>query len=229
MNAQNHRQLLEDFLSAGGNSRIAESLKNFSLQNYAKLKYEYKRLGAIHQQETPKEPLKEESGNPKTEPPKRKVFNDLISDYPVELHPAYRRRWDLWMQACSLKMQLNKIPETETESALEIQMKIYRCFLDFDQCQKVLKHYREHKRIMPLEAETDFEGMSELEIYKYRDNLRALITRRKQTIKKMENSLPAPEDPDYKSRLHTLNLKREQLQEKENELMECEKFLNNGK
>ena len=229
MNAQKHRQLLEEFLSAGGNSRIAESLKNFSLQNYAKLKYEYKRLGAIHQHETPKEPLKKESGNPKTEPPKRKVFNDLISDYPVELHPAYRRRWDLWMQACSLKMQLNKIPETETESALEIQMKIYRCFLDFDQCQKVLKHYKEHKRIMPLEAETDFEGMSELEIYKYRDNLRALITRRKQTIKKMENSLPAPEDPEYKSRLHTLNLKREQLQEKENELMECEKFLNNGK
>lgn len=229
MNAQKHRQLLEEFLSAGGNSRIAESLKNFSLQNYAKLKYEYKRLGAIHQHETPKEPLKKESGNPKTEPPKRKVFNDLISDYPVELHPAYRRRWDLWMQACSLKMQLNKIPETETESALEIQMKIYRCFLDFDQCQKVLKHYREHKRIMPLEAETDFEGMSELEIYKHRDNLRALITRRKQTINKMENSLPAPEDPEYKSRLHTLNLKREQLQEKENELMECEKFLNNGK
>ena len=229
MNAQKHRQLLEEFLSAGGNSRIAESLKNFSLQNYAKLKYEYKRLGAILPQETPKEPLKEESGNPKTEPPKRKVFNDLISDYPVELHPAYRRRWDLWMQACSLKMQLNKIPETETESALEIQMKIYRCFLDFDQCQKVLKHYREHKRIMPLEAETDFEGMSELEIYKHRDNLRALITRRKQTINKMENSLPAPEDPEYQSRLHTLNLKREQLQEKENELMECEKFLNNGK
>ena len=82
---------------------------------------------------------------------------------------------------------------------------------------------------MPLETETDFEGMSELEIYKYRDNLRALITRRKQTIKKMESSLPAPEDPEYKSRLHTLNLKREQLQEKENELMECEKFLNNGK
>ena len=229
MNAQKHRQLLEEFLSAGGNSRIAESLKNFSLQNYAKLKYEYKRLGAIHQHETLKEPLKEESGNPKTEPLKRKVFNDLISDYPVELHPAYRRRWDLWMQACSLKMQLNKIPETETESALEIQMKIYRCFLDFDQCQKVLKHYREHKRIMPLEAETDFEGMSELEIYKHRDNLRALITRRKQTINKMENSLPAPEDPEYKSRLHTLNLKREQLQEKENELMECENFLNNGK
>ena len=229
MNAQKHRQLLEEFLSAGGNSRIAESLKNFSLQNYAKLKYEYKRLGAIHQHETPKEHLKKESGNPKTEPPKRKVFNDLIADYPVELHPAYRRRWDLWMQACSLKMQLNKIPETETESALEIQMKIYRCFLDFDQCQKVLKHYREHKRIMPLEAETDFEGMSELEIYKHRDNLRALITRRKQTINKMENSLPAPEDPEYKSRLHTLNLKREQLQEKENELMECEKFLNNGK
>ena len=229
MNAQKHRQLLEEFLSAGGNSRIAESLKNFSLQNYAKLKYEYKRLGAIRPQETLKETLKEESGNPKTEPPKRKVFNDLISDYPVELHPAYRRRWDLWMQACSLKMQLNKIPETETESALEIQMKIYRCFLDFDQCQKVLKHYKEHKRIMPLEAETDFEGMSELEIYKHRDNLRALITRRKQTINKMENSLPAPEDPEYKSRLHTLNLKREQLQEKENELMECEKFLNNGK
>ena len=153
----------------------------------------------------------------------------FIADYPVELHKAFRRRWGLWMEACSLKVQLGELDPKDEDEAFELQWKIWVCFREFDQCQKVLKHYREHKRIMPLETETDFEGMSELEIYKHRDNLRALITRRKQTINKMENSLPAPEDPDYKSRLHTLNLKREQLQEKENELIECEKFLNNGK
>jgi hypothetical protein len=233
MNAKEHQELLEKYISYGGNQRITEACRRFSLQNFAKLKYEFSRLNKPAEAKVSAEipadkPADQESGIPKTEAP-RKVFNDFIADYPVELHKVFRRRWGLWMEACSLKIQLGELDPKDEDEAFELQWKIWNCFKEFDQCQKVLKHYREHKRIMPLETETDFEGMSELEIYKHRDNLRALITRRKQTIKKMENSLPAPEDPEYKSRLHTLNLKREQLQEKENELMECEKFLNNGK
>jgi len=175
------------------------------------LKYEFSRLNKPAEAKVSAEiptdkPADQESGIPKTEAP-RKVFNDFIADYPVELHKVFRRRWGLWMEACSLKVQLGDLDPKDEDEAFELQWKIWVCFREFDQCQKVLKHYREHKRIMPLETETDFEGMSELEIYKHRDNLRA----------------------EYKSRLHTLNLKREQLQEKENELMECEKFLNNGK
>ena len=220
MNAKEHQQILEKYISCGGNQRIIEACRRFSLQNFAKLKYELSRLNKPAEAKVSAEiptdkPADQGSGNPKTEAP-RKIFNDFISDYPVELHKVFRKRWGLWMEACSLKVQLGDLDPKDEDEAFELQWKIWNCF-------------KEHKRIMPLETETDFEGMSELEIYKYRDNLRALITRRKQTIKKMESSLPAPEDPEYKSRLHTLNLKREQLQEKENELMECEKFLNNGK
>lgn len=219
MTKHKHLELLEKFIANGGNPAFAERIKGFSLSNFAKLKYEFSKLkpAIVRSEETPQSPPPS---------PKKRVFNDFIADYPTELHIVYKRRWELWLEACSLKIKLSQIKPNEEDKAMDLQLKIYYLFQEFDQCQKILKHYQEHKRIMPTVVQTDFSKMSELEIYKYRDNLRALITRRKQTIEKMERELDQVEEITPKA-LHTLNLKKEQLQEKINELLECEKHLKN--
>lgn len=227
MNVQLHEELLKQYISQGGNPKIAHAVKRFSLQNYAKLKYEMKKNPPLT---SPKEgtiptvsPLSLGEG----QGVRRTGFGDLISQYPVELHLTYKKRLDAWLQACSLKVSLNSLsdlPQDEPK-AFEIQMQIWKCFQTIDHCQKILKHYQEHKRIMPTESKTDFSKMSELELYKYRDNLRALITRRKQTIQKLAFPTPSEGGEMSPRKLHTLNLKREQLQDKENELLECEEAI----
>lgn len=226
MNAQDYQALLKDFVERGGAPRMAQRLGRFSLQNWAKLQYELSKLKPAP--ETPTATPTETQEPPQT-PPKPKVFNDLISDYPVVLHATYRRRWEVWLAACSWKMQLNNISPIDADRAFEVQLKIYRLFLELDQCQKILRHYQEHKRVMPTQSAVDFSAMSELECYKYRNKLRASITRRRQTISALEKALPSPEERHYTIRLHSLNRKREQLQDKLNELHECEKFLDGRK
>lgn len=256
MNAQEHQLLINQFISLGGNPRLAKRLSVFSLPNFAKLKYE---LGKCEKQEADSSWLlansqlqeatsdKQEaiSQKPEANSP-NKVFNDLIADYPVALHSTFRKRWELWMEACSWKIQLNAIEEdartffdsaqndnprcksqdTRTknqEMAFEVQMKIHECFQKFDHCMKILEHYKTHKRIMPTEAERDLSGFSAMQLLKLQNNLRASISRRKQTIAALEDELPEKQDRSYNIRLHSLNRKKEQLQSKINELMACEK------
>ncbi|SDE68372.1 hypothetical protein [Riemerella columbipharyngis] len=240
MNKEVHQRLLSDFQRLGGSGRLAKSLANFSLQNYAKLKYEIGRLSGDHVKPTAGKPAAEKITEQKTETEKpkvlgyanaekRKVFNDFIADYPLELHPVYRGRWQVWLESCSLKIALNKLPSTAVSEAFAIQCKIYECFKVFDECQKILKHYRVYKRIMPTGVKKDLSGLSELELFKLQNKLRASISRRKKTIEKMEVELPEKDASGYTSKLHSINLKKEQLQEKINELMACEKLLNDGK
>ncbi len=229
MNAKIHKELLEKFKSSGGSPRVAQSLKIFSLANYARLKYEYKKLSSCQQESTiqPVSTTVENSPKENEVQRKNKVFNDFISEYPVQLHSTYRKRWEMWLEACSLKVKLNAIdnnPKLE-EKAFDLQIKIYRCFKVFDDCQKKLKHYQVYKRIMPTDVQKDFSKMSEVELLKYQNNLRALITRRRQTISKMEAELPNEYSENYTKKLHSLNLKREQLAEKENELIEVESII----
>lgn len=237
MNATQHQELLEQFRTLGGSEKLAQNLTPFSLKNFAKLKYELSKLkcdNVVMSQCDNAE--KSTHQHIKKSTHQNKVFNDLIADYPVALHPVFRKRWEVWMEACSLKIQLNALgenPKADIETLFAIQWKIYRCFQEFDQCQTILKHYREHKRVMPFELGIDFTQMSEMEVFKYRNNLRALITRRKQTIEKLENELMSQCDDAHTSAnqhinklKHTINLKKEQLQEKINELLECEKRLN---
>lgn len=221
MNAKEHKKLLSEFVAKGGSERLSKSLQRFSLQNHAKLKYE---LSKLKTEDKPKIESPRTVETPKT----RKVFDDLIADYPVQLHSTFRRRWEVWLEACSWKMQLNRVDAQDAETAFGIQIKIYNCFIEFDRCQKILKHYREHKRIMPTEVATDFSKLTELELFKCRNKLRASITRRRQTIEKQETNLPDKEDESYVLRLHSLNRKKEQLQDKLNELLACEKLLKNG-
>ena len=71
MNAKEHQELLEKYISYGGNQRITEACRRFSLQNFAKLKYELSRLNKPAEAKVSAEiptdkPADQESGIPKT-------------------------------------------------------------------------------------------------------------------------------------------------------------------
>ena len=143
MNAQKHQELLQEYIAKGGDLKHSKSFEQFSLQNFAKLKYELKKLG----DPIPKEEIKPPPPTPeKAKTYRPKPFDDLILEYPPALHSIFKKRWEVWLEACSLKIQLGNIPE------------------------------KEHQ--------------------------------------------------DYTKKLHHLNLKKEQLQQKINELLECDKLLN---
>ena len=70
MNAKEHQELLEKYISYGGNQRITEACRRFSLQNFAKLKYEFSRLNKPAEAKVSAEiptdkPTDQESGIPK--------------------------------------------------------------------------------------------------------------------------------------------------------------------
>lgn len=218
MNINQHEKLINEFINRGGNKRIVDGLRAFSLQNYARLKYELSKLGSP-------EPTAEPIVSVKVVEKKkhiRKGFNDLISEYPPELHPVYSKRLELWLSICSLKLQLNE--ESNESKAFDIQLDIYGKFKELDHYQRMLSHYKDTKRIMIPETEKKFSNLSNLQLLKMQNNLRASITRRQQTIDRKEKALG--DNPTHKE-LNSINLKKERLQEKINELFECEKFLKN--
>lgn len=194
MNAQAHQKLLKEFEAKGGNKRLLRIYSRFSQYNFSKLEYEFSKLNKKKENQKKTECQKSKSELPtplperKKEAPKistNKVFNDYITDYPPQLYAVFRKRWNLWMDACTLKMELNQIPAKETGRAFELQLKIFDCFTEFDKFQKILKHYREEKRVMGSEASVDYSQFSNLMLLKELNKLRASISRRKKTIEKM--------------------------------------------
>jgi hypothetical protein len=62
---------------------------------------------------------------------------------------------------------------------------------------------------LPTESKRYFKNLNDQE----RRNLDSLISRRRQTIKKMEEDLPEKTDPVFNRRVSSINHKKEQLQE----------------
>lgn len=216
MNKKEHDRLLQDFIKLGGQSRLVKSLAPFSLANHAKLKHQLRQL------QPEQVPLQANAPEADPEPtitlvPRKSIFSDLISQYPPQLHTAYKRRYDCWLEACSLKVQLNDIgPEDEKEAA-EIQEKILSAMRVMDKCQEALAYYQENKRIIPVETKKTFDHLSPVDLIKMRNNIRSNITKRTATLEKMVAEGAAD---------HMLGRKREQLAEIINQLEELNKIIN---
>lgn len=216
MNRELHKELFNQYLANGGDAKKVHLYKSFSPANYAKLKYFSKQLNITVPNSTPQEVVKTETLVPQTE--RKGIFKDYISEYPKELHIAFKKRYDYWMDACALKVDLNAVHPSDDETAYELQVKIADCFDKMDKYQDALDHYREHKRIMRTETMADFSKLSPMELIRKRNSTRSNMSKRKATIKKMEESLPKNTEPNYRKKLHQLNRKKEQLLEVENEL-----------
>jgi hypothetical protein len=229
---QTHEKNIEQYLKFGGDKKIAFKYSAPTLENRAKIKYllflsnKQEAEGFMQEAGSEKPEVKNvvslivrqahydkvEDQKPKTEIEKPK-FLGFISQYPVELHGTYNDAFSFWLKLCSLKIKLNSISAEDEKSAYEIQTDILENLSKFVQCRKVLDHFNEHKRILPTETKTDFSKFSELELDKKRRNLASLISRRKQTIAKMETDLPEISAENYRKKLASINLKKEQLEE----------------
>ncbi|WP_418124257.1 hypothetical protein ACNFU2_06510 [Chryseobacterium sp. PTM-20240506] len=209
-----HAENIELYLSSGGDPRLAKLHKTSTLQNRSRIVYLLSKLQKIEPKATFEEkkviPEKEISIKLDPETPK---FIGKIMQFPVELHSTYNETIDIWFKYCSLKLDLNKVERAEEKKALEIQNKIIDLFKRFDTCKKILDHYLIHKHILPTESKNDFKDLTPLQLDQERRNLESSISRRKQTIRRMEESLPEESDPVFNRRVSSLNRKKEQLQE----------------
>lgn len=228
-----HQENIKLYLSLGGDTRKIKALTAATLQNRARLAYLISQLqtnedisGQKEAIERKQKTVSESAADPAPTPVRKKgVFSDFISQYPIALHETYKKRYEHWLEACSLKVSLNEIPDQDSEAALIIQDKIMKCFSRFDACQEALDYFNEKKRVLPVKSSQDFSQLSPVELLKLRNNLRSQITKRKATIHKKHSELPDPEADNFKIKQNALNRKIEELRELELQLKEVESLL----
>lgn len=229
MNRDAHKILIEQYLSLGGSAQKVKAISSFSLGNHAKLKYFIKQLNAtpvdVAEEKGTKITEKSTKTVAPTEKQKNSIFSDLISNYPKELHHAFKMRYDHWLDACSLKIELNDVDLKDEEKALEIQCKLMRNLESMDQCQKALEYYQKNKRVLETETKSNFDNLSPLELIKKRNNLRSSISKRQVTLKKMEKDLPKKTDTKYNLKLHLLNRKKEEIQKLKNMVLKLDEMI----
>lgn len=119
----------------------------------------------------------------------KEIKSKPISLYPASLHLVYQRRISTFLEACSLKIQLNEVVNNQEES-LKIQFKIFNLFLENDKCWMVLKKFEEHGQILPFECSTDFSNLSYVAMCKLRQNKYTSVWKRKKTIEEWKTELP---------------------------------------
>lgn len=229
---KSHKENIEEYLRLGGSSKTAKQLTIETLQNKSRLSYLISQLKpSEHTQESkPAAALEPITPEPEESKPiivseRKGVFTDLICQYPVQLHSVYKKRFESWLEACSLKLKLNDIDPNNISEALDLQIKIIDSFDDFDKCQNALDRFNENNTIITVESGKDFSKLSPAEIILKRNNIRTNITKRKKTIQKKKDSLPTADSLDYIYKLNILNQKIEELQDLENQESELNKLI----
>lgn len=195
---ENYKILLEKLKGFGVAEKLLQSLSFYSLSNEAKLRAELKKFLTPKASPTPpKEGLLdteknsdihtthslskgEERGEASGE------ASGLITDFPLELHWVYRQKKELFLQACSLKIILNSLADSDTENALKIQQQIFNLFEKMDSLSEILDHWTAHKRILKLKTDTDFSLLSPMDLLQKRNTLRSNLTSRKKTLEKLK-------------------------------------------
>ena len=171
-----------------------------------------KSIPEIPSEETPSDKLKEIKSKP-------------ISIYPASLHPVYQRRISTFLEACSLKVQLNEI-ENNQEEAFKIQFKIFNLFMENDKCWKVLKQFEDHGQILPFESSEDFSSLSYTALCKLRQNKYTSVWKRKKTIEDWKAELPSlPINKRGKKELNILE-KEKELQQFLNDIEKLSNLIN---
>lgn len=195
---ENYKILLEKLKGFGVAEKLLQSLSFYSLSNEAKLRAELKKFSSQSSPTPPKEGLSEreqQTENPFLfdAPPSEEVRENgvcalgrNITDFPLELHPIYRQKKELFLQACSLKIILNSLADNDTENALKIQQQIFNLFEKMDSLSEILDHWTTHKRILKLKTDTDFSLLSPMELLQKRNTLRSNLTSRKKTLLKLK-------------------------------------------
>ncbi len=216
--------LVSEYLKLGGSQKFVDSLPSgYSMSVEARLRSELRKLKettvtnkvAFVPNEIQKTDNEDSNGiSIETSKQEQSAFNgDLISDYPVSLHPVYLARKTQFLKACSLKMQLNELPPTQEKEAFELQWQIWKCFAAVDDVTYKLNYWKENKRFLEDGPTEDFSDLSQSELVQRRNTLRSNASNRSKTILKMEQQLlTVPETKKLKIKDKLLK-KREQLRQ----------------
>lgn len=147
---EQYKRLLTEYERLGGNLQGVPRF--YSLENEAKLRREISKLANKQISKLENEPISKLENKP----------NRLISDYPQTLHPVYLAKKKHWLQACSLKLQLNALPAHQESQARALQQQLWHLFEEMDACDTVLDYWSKHKRILSSPAPTQEEALDKL-------------------------------------------------------------------
>lgn len=223
MDRNTHKKLLDHYLENGGDGSKIKLITAFSLANHAKLKYFIKQLNI----DLPLNEIEEKPIIITPQKAQKSVFTDLISNYPKELHSAFKMRYEHWLEACSLKIELNAITIRDEAKALEVQWKLMDQLEAMDKCQKALEYYKVNKRVLEIKTTANFDDLAPIDLLKRRNNLRSSITKRNATKDRMEKGLPDKTDSKYNLKLHLLNRKIEEIQKLKNMVVKLDEMIGN--
>jgi hypothetical protein len=194
---EQYKRLLSEYERLGGNLQGVPRF--YSLENEAKLKAKLKSL-------TPRSPLSESEGdNPKTDksansPYSSHQIDKLISDYPQVLHPVYLAKKNHWLQACSLKLQLNALPAHQESQARALQQQLWQLFEEMDACDTVLDHWSKYKRILLPAAPSQEEALDKLsptQLVQRLHTLRSNIVSREKSLRKWVLKAESQEEENF--------------------------------
>ena len=180
---EQYKRLLIEYERLGGNLQGVPRF--YSLENEAKLRREMSKLANLPMSQLAPEPSK--GDNPKIDKSENRQIDKLISDYPQTLHPVYLATKNHWLQACSLKLQLNALPADQESQARTLQQQLWRLFEEMDACDTVLDYWSKHKRILSSANPTQEEKLDKLsptQLVQRLHTLRSNIVSREKSLKK---------------------------------------------
>ena len=198
---EQYKRLLSEYERLGGNLQGVPRF--YSLENEAKLKAKLKSL-------TPRPPLSEsEANNPKSVTSSTSVLPlsqgegsgvRIIADYPQALHPVYLAKKKHWLQACSLKLQLNALPAHQESQARALQQQLWQLFEEMDACDTVLDHWIKYKRILLPAAPSQEEALDKLsptQLVQRLHTLRSNIVSREKSLMKWRLQAAESEEENF--------------------------------
>lgn len=178
-------------------------------RNYAKLKYELKKIAPIcisanklenMQIPTSKnvasgsansQPLK--AKDQEAQPPKAKDRSPYTSlqahDVPKELRPVYQLQKQLYLKVCFLHKDLKQLaPEQEIE-ANELCLEIESIWDEIDLYWYQLDYYRDTNIVLKPKTE-DFSHLTDAQLLQRRNNTRTNLTKHEKSYTKLLENLP---------------------------------------
>ncbi len=223
-NNGNYSDGLELFAQLPNCNKI--QLRNFARENtsnFIKLKYELKKalmagIGESIQEKILEPAVPQKPFENKPEPLLQLIIKqsadqsfekETMAIYPMELHETYRKRVSNFYKACELKFQLNSLPEGDENTALKIILQLEDLWTRIDCAWMILDHWKDHKRIMPVNESEDFTKLTPIQLLMKRNQLESRISKRKVTIKSMTAEVEA--SPENRTISNLLNRKLEQL------------------
>lgn len=193
---EQYKRLLIEYERLGGNLQGVPRF--YSLENEAKLRREMSKLSNLPMSQLAPEPPK--GDNPKIDKSANQKIDKLISDYPQALHPVYLAKKNHWLQACSLKLQLNALPAHQESQARALQQQLWHLFEEMDACDTVLDHWTKYKRILLPTAPSQEEALDKLsptQLVQRLHTLRSNIVSREKSLIKWRLQAAESEEENF--------------------------------